>query len=177
MNTCKNGYKTQPWYFGLKIKKQGGKKQPKYTKVGEEKGIDVSARNNSIIIKTVVSTPYILGTLRVFLHVNITSSSQVKCRHDCSRFGDEKVEAQGGNSASGQPGFQSRSVRSPGGASGSLHRALPRQQAGHVRKSRFGLASKAITAPPEDFQPQDDCISCKWGGKWGHGLPARSPRR
>ena len=97
--------------------------QPKYTEVGEEKGIDVSTRNNSIIIKTVVSTPCILGTIRVFLHVNITSSPQVKCRHDCSHFGDEKVEAQGGNSASGQPGFQSRSVRSPGGASGSRHRA------------------------------------------------------
>lgn len=35
----------------------------------------------------------------------------------------------------------------------------------------LGLASKAITViPPEDFQPQDDCISCKWGEKWGHGL-------
>lgn len=104
MNTCKDGYKTQPWYFGLKIKKRGGKKQPNYIKVGEEKGVDVGTRNNSIIIKTIVSTPYIPGAvLHVFVHVNITSSPQVMCRHDCSHFGDEKVEAQGVNSASGQP--------------------------------------------------------------------------
>lgn len=131
-----NGYKTQPWYFGLKIKTRRENNQS-ILEVGEEKGIDVSTRKQHNY-KDHRAHPAYWALYGYFLHVNITSSPQVKCRHDCSHFGEmrklrpreviQPVANQGFHPdpsevlwwGFGQPG----------------HRALPRQQAGHVRKSR-----------------------------------------